>query len=233
MLIFKKRKRENLRTRPTFKGVLTAFFATVAAIFLLLLAGISLAGTAVAFIATMPLFLVFSPVLVPAGITTTLLATGLAASGGSGATALTIFMWLYKQLTGKDPPKIPGLTPDADGSPGASPGGSPGDSSSGSPGASSPSDSSGAPPGGSPSDSPGASPGGSSEDMSGGMPMQPATAEEKPASKPAAKPPAKLAAKPKSKPAAKPAAKPKAKSKAKPAAKPAAKPKAKPAAKPK
>ncbi|CAH2073671.1 unnamed protein product [Thlaspi arvense] len=95
-LFGKKKKPETRPPKPTMKSILTAFLATQAAIFLLLLAGLSLAGTAVAFIATMPLFLVFSPVLVPAGITTTLLATGLAASGGSGVTALTIIMWIYK-----------------------------------------------------------------------------------------------------------------------------------------
>ncbi|CAN6810309.1 unnamed protein product [Brassica oleracea] len=84
------KKKHEKHSHPTFKGFLTAVLATIAAIFLLLLAGLSLAGTAVAFIAIMPLFIVFSPVLVPAGITTGLLAMGLAASGGSGLTALSI-----------------------------------------------------------------------------------------------------------------------------------------------
>nr|AAR15482.1 pollen coat oleosin-glycine rich protein [Olimarabidopsis pumila] len=112
-LLFRKKKREKVvqRQRPTLKGVMTAFFATTAAVFLLLLAGLSLTGTAVAFIASMPLFLVFSPVLVPAGITTTVLASGLMAGGTSGMTGLTIFMWLYKRFTGRDPPSIPGLIP--------------------------------------------------------------------------------------------------------------------------
>ncbi|KAL0709148.1 hypothetical protein Bca4012_016126 [Brassica carinata] len=103
-------KKKHKHSKPTFKGILTAILATIAAIFLLLLAGLSLAGTAVAFIATMPLFVVFSPVLVPAGITTGLLAMGLAASGGSGLTALSIISWLNKKLTVKELPKIPGST---------------------------------------------------------------------------------------------------------------------------
>ncbi|XP_010452724.1 PREDICTED: oleosin-B1-like [Camelina sativa] len=113
-LLFGKKKREKVvvrSQRPTLKGVMTAMLATQAAIFLLLLAGLSLTGTAVAFVASMPLFLLFSPVLVPAGITTTILASGLMAGGSSGVTALTIILWLYKKLTGKEPPKIPGLTP--------------------------------------------------------------------------------------------------------------------------
>lgn len=96
-LLFRKKKRVKVQTqRPTLKGIMTAFFATTAAVFLLLLAGLSLTGTAVACVASMPLFLLFSPVLVPAGITTTILASGLMAGGTSGVTGLTIIMWLYK-----------------------------------------------------------------------------------------------------------------------------------------
>ncbi|KAJ0233837.1 Glycine-rich protein GRP20 [Hirschfeldia incana] len=101
-----RKKHDKKSRRPSFKSVLTSILATQAAIFLLILAGVSLAGTAVAFIATMPLFIVFSPVLVPAGITTGLLATGLAAAGSSGAMAVTVILWLYKRATGKEPPKI-------------------------------------------------------------------------------------------------------------------------------
>ena len=93
------KKKHPKHSKPTLRGFLTAVLATHAAVFLLVLAGLSLSGTAVAFIATMPLFVVFSPVLVPAGITTGLLAMGLAASGGSGLTALSIISWLYKYLT--------------------------------------------------------------------------------------------------------------------------------------
>ncbi|CAH8387488.1 unnamed protein product [Eruca vesicaria subsp. sativa] len=101
-----RRKRRDKERRPTFKNILTSILATQAAIFLLLLAGVSLAGTAVAFIATMPLFVVFSPILVPAGIASGLMATGLAAAGGSGAMAVTVILWLYKRATGKEPPKL-------------------------------------------------------------------------------------------------------------------------------
>lgn len=60
------------------------FSATTAAVFNLLLAGLSLAGKAVALLICMPLFLVFSPVLIPAGITATVLASGLPAEGPPG-----------------------------------------------------------------------------------------------------------------------------------------------------
>ncbi|CAG7891319.1 oleosin-B1 [Brassica rapa] len=101
------RKKHNKKSRrPSFKSVLTSILATQAAIFLLLLAGVSLAGTAVAFIASMPLFVVFSPILVPAGVATGLLATGLAAAGSSGAMAVSLILWVIKRVTGKEPPKI-------------------------------------------------------------------------------------------------------------------------------
>ncbi|CAF1880771.1 BnaC02g01550D [Brassica napus] len=101
------RKKHNKKSRrPSFKSVLTSILATQAAIFLLLLAGVSLAGTAVAFIASMPLFVVFSPILVPAGVATGLLATGLAAAGSSGAMAVSLILWVFKRVTGKEPPKI-------------------------------------------------------------------------------------------------------------------------------
>ena len=91
------RKKHNKKSRrPSFKSVLTSILATQAAIFLLLLAGVSLAGTAVAFIASMPLFVVFSPILVPAGVATGLLATGLAAAGSSGAMAVSLILWVFK-----------------------------------------------------------------------------------------------------------------------------------------
>ncbi|CAH8388091.1 unnamed protein product [Eruca vesicaria subsp. sativa] len=94
MGIFKKKHPKH--SKPTFRGILTAILATHAAVFLLILAGLSLSGTAVAFIATMPLFVVFSPLIVPAGITTGLLFTGLATGGGAGLSALSIISWLYK-----------------------------------------------------------------------------------------------------------------------------------------
>ncbi|KAL1196803.1 Tapetal oleosin GRP-19 [Cardamine amara subsp. amara] len=87
---------------------MTAFFASTAAVFLLLLAGLSLGATAVAFVACMPLFVLFSPVLVPAGITATVLASVLMAGGTSGVTAFTMFYWIFKQITGKDHPPILG-----------------------------------------------------------------------------------------------------------------------------
>nr|AAQ56112.1 pollen specific glycine-rich protein GRP19 [Boechera stricta] len=93
--------------------IVQAVFAAGGALALLTFAGITLGGSVVAFVISTPLFVIFSPVLVPATIATTLLATGFTASGSLGSTAISILMWLYKKRTGKDPPKIPGLTPDS------------------------------------------------------------------------------------------------------------------------
>ena len=73
--------------------------ASVASVVFLAFAGLTLAVSAVALVVSAPLFIIFSPILVPAGITTGLLTTGLAAAGGAGATAVTIILWLYKYLT--------------------------------------------------------------------------------------------------------------------------------------
>ena len=67
-----------------------------AALALLVLAGITLGGSAVGLAVTTPLFVIFSPILVPATIATALLAMGFTASGSIGAMAITIFMWLFK-----------------------------------------------------------------------------------------------------------------------------------------
>ncbi|EOA22918.1 hypothetical protein CARUB_v10003652mg [Capsella rubella] len=91
--------------------IVQAVFAAAAALALMTFAGITLGGSVVALVVSTPLFVIFSPVLVPATIATTLLASGFTASGSFGATALTILAWLYKKRTGKDLPKIPGLTP--------------------------------------------------------------------------------------------------------------------------
>ncbi|KAF8118725.1 hypothetical protein N665_0002s0039 [Sinapis alba] len=82
-----------------------------AALALMVLAGITLGGSAVGLAVTTPLFVIFSPILVPATIATALLATGFTASGSIGAMAITVFMWLFKKVTGKNPPKVPGVTP--------------------------------------------------------------------------------------------------------------------------
>ncbi|XAR71834.1 hypothetical protein NMG60_11018270 [Bertholletia excelsa] len=71
---------------------------------LLVLSGLTLAGTVVALTLATPLLVIFSPVLVPAAITVCLLMAGFAASGGFGAAAVSVLTWIYRYVTGKHPP---------------------------------------------------------------------------------------------------------------------------------
>ncbi|XP_044478935.1 oleosin 1-like [Mangifera indica] len=70
----------------------------------LLLSGLTLVGTVIALAIATPLFVIFSPVLVPAVITVGLLTMGFLASGGFGVAAITVLSWIYRYVTGKHPP---------------------------------------------------------------------------------------------------------------------------------
>ncbi|CAA7021505.1 unnamed protein product [Microthlaspi erraticum] len=67
---------------------------------LLVLSGLTLAGTVIALTIATPLLVIFSPILVPAVITVVLIITGFLASGGFGIAAITAFSWLYRHVTG-------------------------------------------------------------------------------------------------------------------------------------
>ncbi|KAL8552472.1 hypothetical protein ACS0TY_001240 [Phlomoides rotata] len=71
---------------------------------LLVLSGITLAGTVIALTLATPLLVIFSPVLVPAAIAVFLLGSGFLASGGFGVAALSVLSWIYGYMTGKHPP---------------------------------------------------------------------------------------------------------------------------------
>lgn len=66
--------------------------------FLLMLAGITLTGTVVGLAVTTPLFVIFSPVLLPAALVIGLAVTGFLTSGAFGVTALSSFTWLANYL---------------------------------------------------------------------------------------------------------------------------------------
>ncbi|KAL5728436.1 Oleosin 1-like [Ranunculus cassubicifolius] len=67
---------------------------------LLTLSGLLLVGTVLALTIATPVLVLFSPVLVPAVITVSLIGTGFFASGGFGVAAATVFTFMYKQITG-------------------------------------------------------------------------------------------------------------------------------------
>ncbi|CAH2080051.1 unnamed protein product [Thlaspi arvense] len=67
---------------------------------LLALAGLLLAGSVIGLLVAIPLFLLFSPVIVPAALTIGLAATGFLASGMFGLTGLSSISWVMNYLRG-------------------------------------------------------------------------------------------------------------------------------------
>ncbi|PIA29321.1 hypothetical protein AQUCO_06100083v1 [Aquilegia coerulea] len=71
---------------------------------LLTLAGLTLAGTVVGLAVTTPLFILFSPVLVPAALTIGLAVTGFLTSGAFGLTGMSSLAYILnyvRQISGK------------------------------------------------------------------------------------------------------------------------------------
>ncbi|KAA8533908.1 hypothetical protein F0562_031425 [Nyssa sinensis] len=90
--------------QPESHKVVKAATAVTAGGSLLVLSGLTLAGTVIALTIATPLLVIFSPVLVPAAITVFLLLSGFLASGGFGVAALTVLSWIYRYVTGRQPP---------------------------------------------------------------------------------------------------------------------------------
>ncbi|KAK4431699.1 Oleosin [Sesamum alatum] len=95
---------QQMQMQPRAQRVVKAATAVTAGGSLLVLSGLTLAGTVIALTIATPLLVIFSPVLVPAVITIFLLGTGFLASGGFGVAALSVLSWIYRYLTGKHPP---------------------------------------------------------------------------------------------------------------------------------
>ncbi|CAF2143627.1 oleosin S2-2 [Brassica rapa] len=68
---------------------------------LLALAGLTLAGSVIGFMLSIPLFLLFSPVIVPAALTIGLAVTGILASGLFGLTGLSSVSWVLNYIRGR------------------------------------------------------------------------------------------------------------------------------------
>ncbi|CAH8312646.1 unnamed protein product [Eruca vesicaria subsp. sativa] len=96
-----------------FFQIIQGVFTGVTALALLALAGITLGGSAVGLAVSTPFFVLFSPILVPATIATTLLTTGLTSASGFGLMAIRIIWMLYKRLKKKGKSKVPGVSPEA------------------------------------------------------------------------------------------------------------------------
>ncbi|XP_010528231.1 PREDICTED: oleosin 21.2 kDa-like [Tarenaya hassleriana] len=67
---------------------------------LLALAGLALAGSVIGLMIATPLFIIFSPVIVPAAITIGLAVTGFLSSGLFGLTGLSSISWVMNYLRG-------------------------------------------------------------------------------------------------------------------------------------
>ncbi|CAI9759637.1 unnamed protein product [Fraxinus pennsylvanica] len=68
---------------------------------LLGLSGLTLTGTVIALIIATPVLLLFSPILIPAGIVLVLVTAGFLFTGGCGVAAL---LWIYNYVAGKHLP---------------------------------------------------------------------------------------------------------------------------------
>ncbi|KDP22471.1 hypothetical protein JCGZ_26302 [Jatropha curcas] len=95
---------QHVGQQPRSHQVVKAATAVTAGGSLLVLSGLTLAGTVIALTVATPLLVIFSPVLVPAVITVCLIITGFLASGGFGVAAISVLSWIYRYVTGKHPP---------------------------------------------------------------------------------------------------------------------------------
>ncbi|PPR98459.1 hypothetical protein GOBAR_AA22193 [Gossypium barbadense] len=68
---------------------------------LLFLSGLTFTGTVFALVMATPLVVLFSPVLVPAGLAILLVTTGFLFSGGCGVAAITALSWIHNYVQGK------------------------------------------------------------------------------------------------------------------------------------
>ncbi|KAI9106750.1 hypothetical protein K1719_022278 [Acacia pycnantha] len=89
--------------QPTARQAVKFVTAATIGITLLLLSALTLTGTVIALIVATPLLVLFSPILVPAGIAVFLAASGFVFSGSCGIAAIAALSWIYNYVTGKHP----------------------------------------------------------------------------------------------------------------------------------
>ncbi|CAA3005378.1 oleosin 1-like [Olea europaea var. sylvestris] len=92
------------KQQPRSHQMVKAATAATAGGSLLVLSGLTLAGTVIALTLATPLLVIFSPVLVPAALAIFLICSGFLASGGFGVAAVSVLSWIYRYVTGKHPP---------------------------------------------------------------------------------------------------------------------------------
>ncbi|CAI9762340.1 unnamed protein product [Fraxinus pennsylvanica] len=92
------------KKQPVSHQVVKAATGATAGGSLLVLSSLTLAGTVIALSLATPLLVIFSPVLVPAAITIFMLGSGFLASGSFTVAGVGVLSWIYKMVTGKQPP---------------------------------------------------------------------------------------------------------------------------------
>ncbi|KAL5172136.1 P24 oleosin isoform B [Glycine soja] len=88
---------------PTTSQVLAVVAGLPVGGILLLLAGLTLAGTLTGLVVATPLFIIFSPVLIPATVAIGLAVAGFLTSGVFGLTALSSFSWILNYIRETQP----------------------------------------------------------------------------------------------------------------------------------
>ncbi|GER38490.1 oleosin [Striga asiatica] len=83
---------------PTTSQILTVVSLVPVGGFLLTVSGLTLAGTLIGLAVSAPLFVIFSPVIVPAFLAFALAVTGFLTAGVFGVTALSSVTWLLSYL---------------------------------------------------------------------------------------------------------------------------------------
>ncbi|MBA0733238.1 hypothetical protein Gogos_017273 [Gossypium gossypioides] len=89
---------KNYHSGPSTSQVLAVLTLLPIGGTLLALAGLTLAGTVIGLMLATPLFIIFSPVLVPAAITIAMAVTGFLSSGAFGLTGLSSLSYVLNRL---------------------------------------------------------------------------------------------------------------------------------------
>ncbi|KAL9660420.1 hypothetical protein QQ045_025234 [Rhodiola kirilowii] len=97
------RSMQSTQSFPHSRQTAKFITATLLGASMIILSGLTLTGTVIGLTIATPLFVIFSPVLVPALIATLMIISGFLFAGGCGAAALVGFTWLYSYTTGKQP----------------------------------------------------------------------------------------------------------------------------------
>lgn len=93
--------RQTSNELPRSHKVVKAITAATTGGSLLALSGLTMTGTVIALAIATPLFVIFSPVLVPAAITVSLLIMGFLISGGFGIAAAVVLWWFFRYVAGR------------------------------------------------------------------------------------------------------------------------------------